>query len=98
MSTPQIPPGVVGRPRSWIIIIGTACTLGALGAVLVLFLKGNESRVSDARNDPEMQSVTQDGRYLELFMEYPLLVRGESAKFNVHLTVLADGMPVRKES
>jgi RND family efflux transporter MFP subunit len=43
-----------------------------------------------------MQSVTQDGRSVELFMEYPLLVQGEGAKFNVHLTVLADGMPVRQ--
>src|SRR5262249_6213118 len=32
---------------------------------------------------------------VELFMEHPYLVRGQEAKFNVHLTVLNDGIPVR---
>lgn len=28
-------------------------------------------------------------------MEHPYLAQGEGAKFNVHLTVLKDGMPIR---
>jgi membrane fusion protein, heavy metal efflux system len=39
--------------------------------------------------------VTLFGDELELFMEHPPLVRGQPAKFNVHLTVLEDGMPIR---
>ena len=42
-----------------------------------------------------MVSVTLASGSLELFMEHPYLVRGEGAKFNVHLTVLKDGMPIR---
>ena len=42
-----------------------------------------------------MESVTLASGSLELFMEHPYLVQGEGAKFNVHLTVLKDGMPIR---
>lgn len=42
-----------------------------------------------------MESVTLASGSLELFMEHPYLVSGEGAKFNVHLTVLKDGMPIR---
>ncbi len=42
-----------------------------------------------------MESVTLASGSLELFMEHPYLVQSEGAKFNVHLTVLKDGMPIR---
>jgi biotin carboxyl carrier protein len=45
--------------------------------------------------EPPMVSVTLAVEKLELFMEHPYLVQGEVAKFNVHLTVLQDGMPIR---
>lgn len=45
--------------------------------------------------EPKMLSVTLSGRALELFMEHPYVAQGEGAKFNVHLTVLKDGMPIR---
>ena len=45
--------------------------------------------------EPRMESVTLVAEGLELFLEHPVLVRGEAAKFNVHLTVLKDGAPIR---
>lgn len=39
--------------------------------------------------------VTQFTETLELFMEYPHLVKGQSAAFLAHVTVLATGEPVR---
>lgn len=44
---------------------------------------------------PEPATVTLFGRELLLFLEHPRLVRGEPARFLAHLTVLADGEPVR---
>lgn len=46
-------------------------------------------------DEERTESVTLVEGPLELFMEHPYLVRGEDAKFNVHLTVLEDGMPIR---
>jgi biotin carboxyl carrier protein len=40
-------------------------------------------------------AVTQFAEGLELFMEHPFAVVGEGTKFNVHLTVLSDGAPIR---
>ncbi|OJW27346.1 MAG: hypothetical protein BGO49_27570 [Planctomycetales bacterium 71-10] len=40
-------------------------------------------------------SETIAGKIVGLFQEHPYLVQGKGAKFNVHLTVLADGMPIR---
>lgn len=40
-------------------------------------------------------AVTQFAEGLELFLEHPYAVVGENIKFNVHLTVLADGAPIR---
>jgi RND family efflux transporter MFP subunit len=45
--------------------------------------------------EPEPASVTLLGERVLLFMEYPHLVRGEEARFLVHLSVLATGAPVR---
>lgn len=47
-------------------------------------------------NEPKTQDVTLATNRVELFMEHPYLVRDKEAKFNVHLTVLADGAPVRQ--
>ncbi|MBI3463892.1 MAG: efflux RND transporter periplasmic adaptor subunit [Planctomycetes bacterium] len=46
-------------------------------------------------DDPPMVSVTLTAEKLELFMEHPYLVQGQDAKFNVHLTLLQDGSPIR---
>jgi multidrug efflux pump subunit AcrA (membrane-fusion protein) len=35
------------------------------------------------------------GKSLELFLEHPYAVAGRDAKLNVHLTVMADGTPIR---
>jgi cobalt-zinc-cadmium efflux system membrane fusion protein len=48
-----------------------------------------------AEDGPKTVAVTLFGERLELFMEHPFLVRREASKFNVHLTVLKDGMPIR---
>ena len=47
--------------------------------------------------DDEMPTtaVTHFAEGLELFMEHPYAVVGEGTKFNVHLTVLSDGVPIR---
>src|SRR3954469_3219624 len=56
----------------------------------------DHSHSPDAKEaEVPMESVTLASGSLELFMEHPYLVRGEGAKFNVHLTVLKDGMPIR---
>ena len=39
--------------------------------------------------------VTHFSKKVQLFMEYPRLVRGEQARFLAHVTVLATGEPVR---
>lgn len=57
-----------------------------------------ESEVeSDVDPEAEVEPVlrTLFGQRVLLFMEHPPLVRGESARFLVHLTVLETGEPVR---
>ena len=56
---------------------------------------GPHSHEHEEEAEVPMESVTLASGSLELFMEHPYLVRGEGAKFNVHLTVLKDGMPIR---
>lgn len=48
-----------------------------------------------AEAELEPRSVTVFGERALLFVEHPHLVRGESARFLAHLTVLATGEPVR---
>jgi membrane fusion protein, heavy metal efflux system len=60
-----------------------------------LSLPGGGKTELEAKEEPKTLAVTLAARTLELFMEHPYLVQGEGAKFNVHLTVLKDGMPVR---
>ncbi|VAX40923.1 hypothetical protein MNBD_PLANCTO03-1190, partial [hydrothermal vent metagenome] len=45
--------------------------------------------------DIEPIAVTHFSEKVQLFMEYPRLVRGEEARFLAHVTVLATGEPVR---
>src|SRR5207249_1956545 len=74
------------------------------GLLLLLVLVGCEGRDAPGRrqdpgeagrDEPMAAPVTLASEKLELFMEHPSLVRGEGAKFNVHLTVLKDGTPIR---
>src|SRR5262249_46496980 len=60
-----------------------------------LAIPGRSTTAAPAEEEAKTVSETIAGRTLELFMEHPYLVQGEGAKFNVHLTVLRDGMPVR---
>jgi membrane fusion protein, heavy metal efflux system len=50
---------------------------------------------SASENELEPLTATVFGEQLLLFMEYPPLVRGTSARFLVHLSVAASGEPVR---
>lgn len=50
---------------------------------------------AEGEHEHDPTSVTVFGERLLLFMEYPHLVRGDEARFLVHLTVLATGEPVR---
>lgn len=59
----------------------------------VLF--GQSTDAAAQVEEPKMIGVTLAAEKLELFMEHPYLVQGKGAKFNVHLTVLDDGMPIR---
>src|SRR3954447_4969625 len=65
--------------------------------IVVALATGCDHPLSHEAKEAEvpMESVTLASGGLELFMEHPYLVRGEGAKFNVHLTVLKDGMPIR---
>lgn len=68
----------------------------SLLAAVSLFAGCNHSPVDVAKEaEVPMESVTLASGSLELFMEHPYLVQNEGAKFNVHLTVLKDGMPIR---
>ena len=51
---------------------------------------------ADERPDPI--SVTLFASKVQLFMEYPHLVKGEPAKFLAHLTVMETGEPIRSGS
>ncbi len=62
---------------------------------------GGDSGHASAADDhgdqggPEPISLTLFTPKVQLFMEYPQLVRGERAEFLAHLTVLATGEPIR---
>ncbi len=47
-------------------------------------------------DEPKTESLTLAAERLELFMEHPYLIQGQPTKFNVHFTVLMDGMPIRE--
>ncbi len=71
------------------------CTLPALGLGCgKLSFLGRGEAVQE-KEEPKTVAVTLPAEKLELFMEHPYLVQGQPAKFNVHLTVLVDGMPIR---
>ncbi len=74
-------------PRS---LVGL-CLLIAVSSLVA----GCDKSPSHEAVEAKMESVTLASGSLELFMEHPYLVQGEGAKFNVHLTVLNDGMPIR---
>ena len=83
-------------------------TFRSLGTTLVLItatlsvpgcgrlsLLGTGAEGAAQSQESKMIGVTLAAEKLELFMEHPYLVQGKGAKFNVHLTVLDDGMPIR---
>lgn len=53
------------------------------------------SSSGDAHGELEPISVTVFTPQVELFMEYPPLVQGQSARFLAHLSVLENGEPIR---
>ncbi len=55
-----------------------------------------DGRAADAGVEPVSVTVFTDD--VELFMEYPRLIRGREARFLAHVTVLATGEPVRSGS
>ena len=57
---------------------------------------GSDSRAADGGLEPVSVTVFTDE--VELFMEYPRLIRGHEARFLAHVTVLATGQPVRSGS
>ena len=75
--------------------------LVALLATLIPFMSGACRRVEQAAGpaseaaELEPQSHTVFGERLLLFLEFPHLVKGQEARFLAHLSVLADGEPVR---
>ena len=54
---------------------------------------GSDGRAADGGLEPVSVTVFTDE--VELFMEYPRLIRGREARFLAHITVLATGEPVR---
>ena len=56
---------------------------------------GRGEPAAQEKDEAPMVAVTLSVEKLELFMEHPYLVQGQDAKFNVHLTVLEDGAPIR---
>lgn len=60
--------------------------------------KHAQAEVPDGPHELEPTSTTVFGDRLLLFLEYPHLVRGSPARFLAHLSVLADGEPVRTGS
>jgi RND family efflux transporter MFP subunit len=65
------------------------------GAALAGCGRGSSPPQSEAGSAPPGGSVTLWTDSTELFMEYPGLVVGQPAKFNVHLTDLTDFAPLR---
>ncbi len=75
--------------------------LPLMGIPCLLLLSGcQKSAASDAPEVDELDpvSVTVFTPKVELFMEYPHLIRGEPARFLAHVTVLETGEPVRSGS
>lgn len=78
-------------------------TLAPLGLMLLLVVvstsgcRDSPATPPEPSPDDEMPTtaVTHFAEGLELFMEHPYAVVGEGIKFNVHLTVLSDGAPIR---
>ncbi len=71
-----------------------------LALLLPLLLTGcGLSAPGSSSETPESEfpttSVTHFGKTLELFLEHPYAVAGQGTKLNAHLTVLADGAPIR---
>ena len=56
---------------------------------------GSPPGSTDAAQELEPTSATVVGGRILLFLEYPHLVRGESARFLAHLSVVATGEPIR---
>lgn len=79
-------------------------TLAPLGLMLPLLLvaasgcrdaPATSGEIRTADDEMPTTAVTHFAEGLELFMEHPYAVVGEGTKFNVHLTVLSDGAPIR---
>ncbi len=66
-----------------------------LAGVTIAGCGGGSSAPPEADAAPPGGSVTLWTDSTELFMEYPGLIVGQSAKFNVHLTDLTDFAPLR---
>ena len=79
--------------------LATACVVVATLVFLAgcdrASLLGTTPGETGQATEPKMIGVTLAAAKLELFMEHPYLVQGKEAKFNVHLTVEEDGMPIR---
>lgn len=54
-----------------------------------------QAAAPEAGDELPTASVTHFGERLELFLEHPYAVAGAPTKLNAHLTVLADGAPIR---
>jgi membrane fusion protein, heavy metal efflux system len=86
------------RPAS---LRARGCVLPLLAVPVILAgcgrlsLTGVHGTPAQTEDEPATVAVTHFGDKLELFMEHPYLVQGQGAKFNVHLTVREDGMPIR---
>ncbi len=83
------------RLAEWLSVLLAIPLLGAGCGRFSLPGIGGAKAQAQAEDEPATVAVTDFSDKLELFMEHPYLVQGEGAKFNVHLTVLEDGMPIR---
>jgi membrane fusion protein, heavy metal efflux system len=61
-----------------------------LALLLIAAAAGACGKKETAKEEPPTRSVTRWSDTTELFMEYPPLVTGQSARFAVHLTTLKD--------
>ena len=78
------------------LVLIPACGEGDTGyAQAELAHEGGSVHAHGEEDGPAPIVVTHFTDSLELFMEYPHLVRGEEARFLAHVTVLATGEPVR---
>ena len=92
MSSPKHhPPG----PPGAILLVLVLATISAFGSGCDRIQALSEPTAEPAPDEPKTASETIAGKTVGLFQEHPFLVQGDGAKFNVHLTVLADGMPIR---